>query len=257
MNPINPEFFFTSEHFNELLVNKLDMAYTQMVPMFLGYGLLAMPGWQTVYHDYFMGTDLSLVQPPLSTAYWQEVSRSMESYSFHMGNLVSINNWDTANYYLIGTQTNPAATSEQLAYLNFIKVLVDSYPHTSEYQKFGERLRPPLQSVEYAVERGTFSLANPVTIQASVWKANDGGIGIILTNSGLVQGQTTIQMNYPDYELLGEYNLYENIDGNRNLILSNINGNFNFNVNMQPESIKLFELVSVIQTPSGLSATLI
>ena len=204
---------------------------------------------QTGFIDYYD----SAVQPvPNTVANWYNCFSTGNSC-----NLVSINNWDTANYYLIGTQTNSVATSEQLAYLNFIKLLVDSYPHTNKYQKFGERLRPLPQSIEYAVERGIFNIANPVTMQASIWEANDGDIGIIATNSGTTQQATTIQINYADYDLSGEYILYENIVGTRMVVNPSITTDFSFNFDMQPETIRLFELVFVIQAPSGLSASLV
>jgi hypothetical protein len=234
------------------MISNFEMSYTQSASNLLIDGILPIPAWQSVYHDYTMGTDLSIVQPPIQTEEWKKLVRSMQAYLFHMGNLVAYNNWGVGDYFIIGTSTDSLITNDQLDVLNFVNVLVGSFSNTKKYQRFGERLRPLPQSGEYLLERNQLTISNLPSInlpnvQGSVWKANDGVIGIILTNSETISETTTIQINYEDYALAGEYILYENIAGTRTVLNPSITTDFALPVTMESNSLKLYELVPISQ----------
>lgn len=248
---LNPQFFMSSEHFQEFLINNFEMFYTQVSPTLLTEGSLWLPAWQSVYHDLIMGADLSIVEPPIPTTEWKKLVKDMQAYLYHIGNLVAINNWDVGNRLLIGTQTSPTITPDQTDVFNFIKVLTDSFEYTEKYQRLGLRLKPLEQSAEYMFEHNSLSLSSlPITnfpdVQASVWKSNEGEIGIIITNSGPVQQTTTLQINYEDYDLSGEYGLYENIAGVRNILNPSIISDFTIPLTINPNELKLYELVQIV-----------
>ena len=243
LKQINNNLFFTSESLDETLIDNIEMMYTQSITTFYA-GIILLPFWQTVYGDYIFSSDLSTGNPELNNPQINELTKLFYSHLFHSGEMIAINNWDALNRLVIGTQTSSQPTPEQEILLVYLKRLVDSVPQTKKYQRFGERLRPLPQSVDYFLERGTIDYANsPLKILASVWKANNEDIGIIVTNSDTAEAQTTININYPDYELSGQYILYENVAGTRTIINPSINNNFQIPITINAESLKLYELV--------------
>ena len=245
LKQINNNLFFTSESLDETLIDNIEMMYTQAITIFYK-GVILLPFWQTVYGDYIFSSDLSTGNPELNNQQNNELTKLFYSHLFHSGEIVAINNWDALNRFVIGTQTSSQPTPEQEALLVYLKRIVDSTPHTKKYQRFGERLRPLPQSVDYTLEHGTIDYVNdPLEILASVWKSNNNDIGIIVTNSGTAEAQTTIQISYLNYELSGQYILYENVAGTRTIINPSINNNFQIPVSINAESLKLYELVKI------------
>ncbi len=245
LKQINNNLFFTSESLDENLIDDIEMMYTQAITTFYA-GIILLPFWQTVYGDYIFSADLSTGNSELNDPQINELTKLFYSHLFHSGEIIAINNWDALNKFVIGTQANAQPTPEQEALLVYLKRLVDSVPQTKKYQRFGERLRPLPQSVDYALEHGTIDYANsPLEILASVWKANNEDIGIIVTNSNTAETQTTIQINYADYKLAGQYRLYENVAGARTIINPSINTDFQIPVTINAESLKLYELVKL------------
>ncbi len=245
LKQINDNSFFTSESLDENLIDDIEMMYTQAITIF-STGTILLPFWQTVYGDYVFSSDLSTGNPELNNPQINELTKLFYSHLFHSGEIIAINNWDALNKLVIGTQASSQPTPEQEALLVYLRRIIDSTSHTKKYQRFGERLRPLPQSVDYTLERGTIDYVNaPLEILASVWKANNNDIGIIVTNSGKVQKQTTININYPSYELSGQYILYENVAGTRTIINPSINGDFQIPITINEESLKLYELVKI------------
>ncbi len=245
LKQINNELFFTSENLDENLIDDIEMIYTQSVTIF-PTGIILLPFWQTVYGDHIFSSDLSTIHPESNIPQINELSKMFYSHLFHSGEIIAINNWDALNRLIVGTQASSQPTPEQEALLVYLKRIVDSVPHTKKYQRFGERLRPLPQSVDYFLEHGTIDYVNsPLILLASVWKANNGDIGIIITNSDPAETQATIQINYADYKLSGQYILYENIAGTRTIINPSITGNFQIPVTIDAESLKLYELVKL------------
>ncbi len=243
LKQIDNDLFFTSESLDETLIDNMEMMYTQAITTFYA-GIILLPFWQTVYGDYIFSSDLSTGNPELNNQQINELTKLFYSHLFHSGEMIAINNWDALNKFVIGTQTSSQPTPEQEAITIYLKRLIDSVPHTKKYQRFGERLRPLPQSVDYTLERGTIDYVNtPLEILASVWKANNNDIGIIVTNSETAEAQTTINIKYSDYELSGQYILYENVAGTRTIINPSINNDFQIPITINAESLRLYELV--------------
>ncbi len=232
LKQINQNQFISSEWLNEYLLNSVELVYTQYVSL----GVVPIPIVKTIYGDRVFISDLSLQTglETLATEYYKQV----DSFMFHNGEIASISNWESSTNNFIDENLS----TEKQDVLNYRKVLINNIA-TRKYQRFGEFLHPLPGSILDIYDLSIFGSTNLASVMSSVWKASNGDIGIIITNSNNNSSYFDISMAYSMYELSGEYTLYENINGQRIAINPLVTGNIYLSVTMEPNSLKLFELV--------------
>ena len=240
LKQINEDKFIGTEWPNEYLFNSVEMVYTQ----FAVIGI-TMPLVKAVYGDRIIISDLSLMGNSIPTLLSEEHVKLIHSFMFHSGEMASITDWAHLNPLtkFIGNETSNSITPSQTEVLSYIGVLIN-HPETRKYQRFGEFLRPLSGSFLDVYGTSQLTLTNLEGVMSSVWKAQNGDIGIIATNHKSISQEFNAILTPEKYPLSGQYTLYENINGVRTEISNSVEGTITIPINVEPNSLRLFELVS-------------
>ncbi len=221
-----------SESLEEYLIKDIDLMFA---PSKYGEKTI-IPAWETVYHEYVTTAYGYLTPLTLNEV---ESFKSLFSYNLHSGRMPEISNWFTDTVTLL----SQPPTQAEMDYFNYVKSILNN-EDLKKYTRFGERLRPLPFSFESLYEQRILPDLHTPHLLNSIWKASDGDIGIIFTNvRGLPAPELPIEISFEKYDLLGNYNLYKTINGNRELILADISQDFIFEVQADANSLTLFELV--------------
>lgn len=231
----------SSEFPNEALLDKTDLTF--YAP--LDFGQVQLPVWETVYHEYALNASLSVGAP--NRADLVPFLLAVTNYDYHLGKITALTNFMADDLSFIDPVT---FSSPILPVYQFLQPLLALEDDARRFRIFGERLRPLSSSVEASITNLDYFLVGPPSAASSIWRASNGDVGIILTNSSPFPQAIDVNVDFDTYGLSGAYDVFTCFGGVR-VPVARFSDSFAIPFPLAPFSATLLELVPVPAAPAG------
>lgn len=270
LQSIEPDMELMSERQGEDYLPVIDFFNSDVA----GIALAGVPGFQVplfnvIYGGYSLSGSIGYTVPYLQPTTQQsaDIYTLAAAITYHYGKLPSLSNWHQQLAMLLPPPQDPLR-----GFYLFEDKLIDALDEKNarKYILWGQRKRTPSASEE------TYLLGNPLPSNpqglsiylgnlkyfVSPWKAYDGTVGYVTTNSNTNADTRQIDVDFNDLELSGAYRLFR-MDTPTNTQINpgqTYSSSFSFSPPLSASSIEVFSLVPVnedqdadgyVQTPTG------
>ncbi|MST04387.1 MAG: fibronectin type III domain-containing protein [Candidatus Pacebacteria bacterium] len=264
-----PNIFISSEYASEDHINQVDFSQWNFIGNLNtdGDDFFMLPIYQTVYNQYQLQTTSSLIDPLRD--------KSMEEFGYYIwaipavtGALPGLVSWGDTPFI----PDHPENIAEARPLFQYIGKIIKNFVDFKDYLKWGEKIRPLNLTVSKTSKENIWSLTDyfpkfysndPLYIDKilnSVWRAEDGSLGIYLINWSKNKEDFSFRFNFSDYGLKNgtTYYLYD-MEGQNSTYKLSVSGDFSLADSMAARSFKMIKISTTPppppSAPSNLSAT--
>ena len=241
---LNPKWILESEHATELYID--DLEFVQWNFPGSSAPLYDIPIYATLFHDYVGISSIIETWPKISTIYPnQNFNRFFQAIYMSYGLFPGVSN-GKINEVL----TFPLLEGDY-EFFSFVKQYVRSYSFAKKYLLYGERMRVPEFSTDSYSGFSSPSIffngyyPGAPKVMLSMWKANDGTLGLLLVNWWNETEQVNFTINFSDYGLSYGSNYYlTKMDEVNPQLLGQYSNDFNYGLNVPAASLYVISLSS-------------
>jgi hypothetical protein len=179
------------------------------IQYYIGYDLYAYPIWNTIYHEYILGTDLVSATPGSSGEALTQILWA--NSNFHFGNMLT----------LIDITSSGNVINSSLPFFNsYIKSLTDLQVDHANYLRYGSRLRP--QSI---LDDGLIITGSKYSY-SSIWMdESKNKFAAFMTNGASSLYTFYLSFSTGSYPVTGVHDVYDITSGNNAYIATYTGGN--------------------------------
>lgn len=227
--------FFVSEMPNETTLDRLDLVYYNPFTL----GTVQLPVWETVYHGYQLSSNLEATVPE-TPALVPSMLATMH-YDYHLGKVFGFSNFFADTRNLVDPDPGGDALEPIYAFVSSALALEDC---ARRFRIEGERLRPLSASIERDIETLEYFFVGPPPAAASIWRAENGDLGILVTNASPATQLVTLEVDFATYGLSGPQTIYQCAAGGVRFPLLPVSGSFSIPVPVPPATTLVFEIIA-------------